>query len=176
MSLSNALESRASDADWQLMAKHAGISPEELKSKVLKALVDLDTTGHSDEAVVHSVSAPTQSGDCQTQSFEVSLFKIIGISGELTLCGTNSTNWSAELKFCLVVAGSKVWCTSYKFDPHNLSVCFSPSVGLAKADLCFALQIENGKACLNVSGKACVWGFGWKCGKFNKTLFCIPLP
>ena len=176
MSLIESLKSRVSDADWQRMSKHAGIPAEELKVKLLDALSNLDQIDQTDEVPAPQISAVKSSGNCHTQSFSVSLFKVIGISGDLTLCGTNSSNWTAELKVCLIVAGSKVWCTSYQFDPHNLKICYSPSVGLAKADLCFNLKLSGNKACLNVSGKACVWGFGWRCGNFNKSLFCLPIP
>lgn len=172
-----AVESRVSPADWQRMAKHAQIGPDELKAKVLKAL-----QGHADGkdlAVARTfpvLSDATKKDSCHTQSFEISLFKIIGLSGSLTLCGDSSTDWSAELKVCLLLAGSEVWCTSYKFDPHNLGVCFEPSVGLAKARLCFNLELGVDKVCLHISGNACVWIFGWQCGDFDTTVFCLPLP
>jgi hypothetical protein len=171
------IDFRVSDQDWQRMAKHAGIPAEELKAKVLDALASPEAFLARATPTTPVISGLTAAGDqCQSQSFEVSLFKIIGVAGTLTLCGTNTSDWSAELQVCLVVAGSKVWCTTYKFDPHNLGVCFSPSVGIAKAKLCFTIQIKNNSACLNISGNACVWGFGWKCGDFDTTVFCIPLP
>lgn len=172
-----ALESRVSPADWQRMAMHAKIDPDELKAKVLKAL-----QGHAaakDLAVASDfpvLSDAIKNGSCHTQSFEISLFKIIGLSGSLTLCGDSSTDWSAELKVCLLLAGSEVWCTSYKFDPHNLGVCFEPSVGAAKARLCFNLELVGDKVCLRISGNACVFLFGWQCGDFDTTVFCLPLP
>lgn len=176
-----ALNTVVSQNDWDRMSKHAGVSAAELKEKLVPALEAAFQEGTSEAVAAKDVSevslaAAAKDGNCQSQSFEVSLFKIVGISGTLTLCGTNSSNWTAELKFCLIVAGSSVWCTSYQFDPHHLRVCFSPSVGLAKADICFELQIGNGKVCLNIKGQACAWAFGWKCGSFDKTLFCIPLP
>ena len=170
--IQKAMESLVSDTDLAMMAKHANISPDELKAKLLDAVQNPDAV---------AVPAPKLSdmktqNSCHSQSFEVSLFKIIGVSGTLTLCGESSSDWSAELKACLMVAGSEVWCTTYKFDAHNLGVCFSPSVGIAKAKLCFNLQLSGDKACLNINGNACVWAFGWTCGDFDTTVFCLPLP
>jgi len=177
MSIAKSIDSHVSQADWDRMAKTAGIPADELKAKVVAALEDPQALLREAEVSLPTISDAKKTGsDCETQSFEVSLFKIVGLSGDLTLCGTSSSNWSAELKACLIVAGSKVWCTTYKFDPHNLSICYSPSVGVAKADLCFKIQIRGNRACLNISGKACVWGFGWRCGDFDTTVFCLPLP
>ncbi|MGH1334531.1 MAG: hypothetical protein ACRBFS_00270 [Aureispira sp.] len=178
--LLKALESRVSSSDWELMANHAGVSVEELKNNLLSVLVEegkrqLNNKQEDQGVVIPVLSSIQANGDCETQDFELSLFKIIGVKGSLTLCGSGSS-WSAELKICLVVAGSSVWCTSYRFDPHNLSVCFSPSVGIAKAKLCFNLDIETNKVCLRLNGNACVWAFGWHCGSFDTSLFCIPLP
>ncbi|HWD25636.1 MAG TPA: hypothetical protein VG387_00620 [Rhizomicrobium sp.] len=174
---SRALDSRVSQDDWNRMAGFAGVSPAELKASISSALQS--STAAWQSAPTHQtfkVPATTKSAQCETQDFEISLFKIIGVAGSLTLCGTSTSDWSAELQVCLLVAGSKVWCTTYKFDPHNLGVCFSPSVGVAKADLCFALQINGNRVCFNINGKACIWTFGWHCGDFNVTPFCLPLP
>lgn len=178
--LLKALESRVSASDWELMANHAGVSVDELKSNLLNTLVEEGQKQLKQYEGAVTLPAPVLSkavvsGDCETQNFEVTLFEIIGVRGSLTLCGTSS-NWSAELKVCLVVAGASVWCTTYTFDAHNLSICFSPSVGIAKAQLCFALNIERDKICLGLNGNACVWAFGWNCGSFDISLFCIPLP
>lgn len=179
--LLKALESRVSSSDWQLMANHAGVSVEELKKNILSVLAEEGQRQLNSKQEEEGIATPVLSGiqadgDCERQDFELTLFEIIGVKGSLTLCGSGSSNWSAELKVCLVVAGSSVWCTTYRFDPHNLSVCFNPSVGIAKAKLCFSLTIETNKVCLNLSGDACVWAFGWHCGSFDVSLFCIPLP
>lgn len=178
-----ALDTHVSDADWQLMSQSSGQSVHELKESIIPAL---EAYAQGDERLLAQMEAQEgmhlnltnaiMDGDCASQSFEISLFKIIGLKGELKLCGTSASDWTAELKICLIVAGSSVWCTSYTFNPHNVGVCFSPSVGLAKADICFSLEIRHDKACLNIKGKACVWGLGWHCGSFDKTPFCIPLP
>lgn len=176
-----ALDTVVSEQDWELMSKHAGLPAATLKEKIIPALEQsfqgsfLEAQGPGDLSQV-KLEDIAEAESCRSQSFEVSLFKIIGIKGTLKLCGTNSSNWTANLEFCLIVAGSSVWCTSYTFDPHHLRICFSPSVGIAKADLCFELQYGNGKICLNVKGQACVWAFGWTCGSFDKTLFCLPTP
>lgn len=179
--LLKALESRVSSSDWQIMANHAGVSVDELKNNILHALVEegnrqLSNKQEDQGAAIPTLSSIQANGNCESQDFEISLFSIVGVKGSLTLCGSDSSDWSAELKLCLIVAGSSVWCTSYKFDPHNLGVCFSPSVGLAKAKLCFSLNIETNKVCLNLNGNACAWAFGWHCGSFDTSLFCIPLP
>lgn len=174
--LLKALESRVSPADWQLMAKHANVSADELKARLLGALENQAGGKLAAVASTPVLSAVTQSESCKSQSFEISLFKIIGLSGTLTLCGQSISDWSAELKICLLVAGAEVWCTSYKFDPHNLGVCFEPNLALAKAKLCFKLELKNNAACLNINGNACAWIFGWQCGDFDVTAFCLPLP
>jgi len=179
MSIKNSIESKVSPESWVKMAETAGVSVDELKDKIINAIEGI---GQNVRSVATTADHPTvgaltkSSNDCDSQKFSISLFEIIGLSGELTLCGTSSSDWTASLKVCLVVAGAEVWCTTYKFDPHNLGVCFSPSVGVAKADICFNLNISDDKVCLNINGKACYWAFGWSCGKFDTTVFCIPLP
>lgn len=174
--LLKALESRVSPADWERMAKYANVSASVLKIKLLDALQNQGEVELTTAMPFPRLSDVTPVNDCTSQSFEISLFKIVGLAGTLTLCGDQSTkNWSAELKACLLVADSKVWCTSYRFDPHNISVCFEPNVGVAKAKLCFKLEIANDKICLNINGNACLWAFGWQCGNFDTTVFCLPL-
>jgi len=177
--LRTALEKRVSAHDWQVMANHAGTSPEELKDKVLTALTKVveQRQNQGEDAAINPIPVLSEAkvnGDCTTQDFSFSLYDIIGIKGSLTLCGSSTSDWSATLKFCLTVAGSSVWCTSYQFDQHNFHVCFSPSVLLAKAKICFNIDIHTNKVCLRLNGNACVWGFGWHCGSFDTTLFCIP--
>ncbi len=182
--LLKALESRVSAGDWKRMAQYADVSADELKAKVLTALQDeLESTASlkTEQAAIVApfpvLSDVEKSGECYTQDFEISLYKIVGLKGSLTLCADSSFDWSAELNVCLVVAGASVWCISYKFDPHNLGVCFEPNVGVAKAKLCFNIETKHDKVCLNLDGKACVLGFfGWNCESFDTTLFCIPLP
>lgn len=170
------LESRVSAADWQLMAKHANVGADELKARLLEAFENQEGEKLAALASTPILSDVTLSESCKSQSFEISLFKIIGLSGTLTLCGQSPTDWSAQLKICLLVAGAEVWCTNYKFDPHNLGVCFEPDLVLAKAKLCFKLEDKNNTVCLNINGNACAWIFGWQCGDFDVTVFCLPLP
>ncbi len=174
--LLKALESRVSAADWQSMAKHANVGADELKARLLEAFENQEGGKLAEVASTPILSDVTLSESCKSQSFEVSLFKIIGLSGTLTLCGQSPTDWSAQLKICLLVAGAEVWCTNYKFDPHNLGVCFEPDLVLAKAKLCFKLEDRNNSVCLNINGNACAWIFGWQCGDFDVTVFCLPLP
>lgn len=180
--LTKALNTLVSEKDWEAMSVHAGIPTSKLKSRIQDAISALVSEGADLED--SRAEAPLaglklgdlqKEGDCFTRDFEVSLFKIVGIKGSLTVCGTSTSDWTAELKVCLTVAGASVWCTSYKFNSHNLGVCFSPNVGLAKAELCFKILIHSDKVCLGVSGKACYWAFGWHCASFDETLFCIPI-
>jgi hypothetical protein len=176
-----ALDTVVSQDDWERMSKHAGVSPAELKAKLIPALEGAFGEGAAETTAARNVPgvrlmAVEQKGNCSSQSFEVDLFSIVGVGGTLTLCGTNSRNWSAKLKWCLIVAGSEVWCTSYEFNPHDLRVCSSPRLGAVKAKLCYKLKPRHGKICVSIKGRACAWTFGWKCGRFNKALFCISLP
>jgi hypothetical protein len=167
-----------------LMAKNANLSPDELQDKVVQAyrLMEEDESPGALKAIpsipVPSVSEIMTAGNCKSQTFEVSLFKIIGVSGTLTLCGNSSSDWSAEVKFCLLVAGASVFCRSFSLDPHNLSVSFDIDTAVANAKISFTLNIHNNKACFNIKGKACIWApfIGWKCADFDVTPFCIPLP
>lgn len=179
--LNTALDTFASDEDWTMMAEHAGIPAPELKAKVMGAIANL--TGDASNGLTSQEGAPISdlalttaqtNDDCISQDFSVSLFEIVGIKGTLKVCGKNASNWSAKLEVCLTVAGASVWCTSYAFGTHNLSVCFSPSVGIAKANLCFDIERHSNKICLNISGNACYWRFGYKCANFDETIFCIP--
>jgi hypothetical protein len=179
---SKALDTMITDADWARMAKEADMPASDLKEKVMTELAavfegtaDAGRVGNDVGNLEFTLGEAKESGECHTQEFEISLYKIIGLSGELTLCGTSMDDFSAELKFCLVVAGAKVWCASYSFDPHNLSVCFSPDVGAAKAQICFHLRPRGNSLCLAISGEACIWTIWWQCERFDETLFCIPI-
>ncbi len=177
--LMKALESRVSFEDWQRMARYDDVSPDELKHRLLNALQESNVVQQVEVPVGGrevSLSNVTQDGNCHSQEFSISLFDIVGVKGKLTLCGDSSSNWSADLQTCLIVAGASVWCRSVTFDPHHVSVCYNPDVGIAKAHLCFTLQLAPGKICLNLKGEACVWAFGWECGSFDVTPFCLPLP
>lgn len=176
-----ALNTVVSKDDWERMSKHAGVSAAELKAKLIPALEGAFGQGAPEPTAAKNVpgvrlTAVEQKGDCRSQSFEVDLFSIVGLSGKLTLCGTNSHNWSAKLTQCIIVAGSSVWCNSYRFDPDDLRACFRPSAAVVKAKLCYKLKLKHGKICASIKGRACGWSFGWKCGSFNKALFCISLP
>jgi hypothetical protein len=176
-----ALDTVVSEDDWERMAKHAGVSAAQLKAKLIPALEVAFGEGAPEATAAKNtpgvrLTAVEQDGDCRSQSFEVDVFSIVGVSGKLTLCGTNSHNWSAKLTTCLVVAGSPLVCQSYKFDPHDLSVCLNPNAAAAKAKLCYKLKLRHGKICATLKGRACVWSFGWRCGSFNKALFCMSLP
>lgn len=176
-----ALNTVVSEDDWERMSKHAGVSPAELKAKLIPALEGAFGERATEITAARDVQgvrlmALEQKDNCSSQSFEVDLFSIVGLGGTLTLCGTNSHNWSAKLKTCIIVAGSEVWCTTYKFDPHDLSVCFNPNAAAVKGKFCYKLKLRRGKICASVKGRACVWTFGWKCRSFKKALFCISLP
>lgn len=177
--LRNALNTIVSQDDWDLMSGHAGIAADKLKEQIISAL-EVNVSGGpqttSLSPVTFTVPSSKQAGPCETQDFEISLFKLIGVRGSLTLCGSGSSNWTAELKLCIILAGASVWCTTYKFDPQNLGVCFDINVGLANVNLCIKLMVSPKRVCLNLSGRACIWAFGWQCENFDTTPFCIPLP
>lgn len=165
--------------DWARMAAHAKMSPQDLKNKILPVLEGMATPGLAAAQVTPTafqLPATTKAAQCETQRFEISLFRIVGISGTATLCGTGAHDWSLELKFCLVLAGAEVWCTSYKFDPHNLGVCFNIDIALLNGQICFKLLVDATKICLNLNGKLCVWALGWHCDQFDVTPFCLPIP
>ncbi len=171
-----AISSHVSEKDWQMMAAHADMPVDKLKEKILSAVkADLDQPAalmaSAPMARVPVLGTLKATDDCKTLPFEVSLFKIIGIGGELKVCGTIE-DWQAEFKQCLMVACANVWCTSYNLDSHNVSVGFHPSVGLAGVDLTFTLSVDAHKICLRVSGSA--WYIFDK-ASFDQTLFCIPM-
>ncbi len=176
-----ALDAHVSQADWDRMATHAGIPAADVKAKVVAGLqafiAGAPVAANAQTALpAFKLGTPSTSGSCTTQTFDITLYDIIGIRGSLTLCGTSPDDWSAELQVCLVVAGASVWCTNSKFDSHNLGICFDINVAVAKVHLCFVLVIGSGRICFNINGQACVWAVWWHCENFNITPFCIPLP
>ncbi|CAK8713166.1 hypothetical protein GCAAIG_02485 [Candidatus Electronema halotolerans] len=173
-----AVSSHVSEKDWQMMAAHADMPVDKLKEQILSAISRDAAEPATAAPMVRAAAArmPVLGAlktvdNCKTQPFEVSLYKIVGIGGELKVCGTPS-DWQAELKVCLIVAGAKVWCTSYNFDSHNVTVGFHPNVGLAGADLSLTLSFDVHKICLSAAGS--VWYIFGK-ESFDQRLFCIPM-
>lgn len=151
---------------WEMLAKLAKTTPEDLKGKYEALLAQ-----GPQRAVSVAVGEAASDGDCVGRDFNVSLFGIVGISGSVNFCGSSSSDWSATVHLCLDVAGSSVWCTDYTLSPQNVSVCFNPDLAAVKAKLCIGIVGAN--HCFNVNGNACYWAFGWHCEDFNETLFCF---
>ena len=152
---------------WAKLAQTANATPEEFKAKYEALLAN----GPELSQVAVNVGEGQASGDCVKRTFDVSLFKVVGISGYIEFCGSSSSDWSANVHICLDVAGSSVWCTDYTLSPQNLSVCFNPDLALVKGQLCIGIVGAN--HCFNIHGNVCYWGFGWHCADFNQTLFCF---
>ena len=87
--LVKALNTMATDADWQRMAVHAGMPARELKEHVTQAIEREFGRGATTSSVPEghlaalSLGDALKRGDCETKDFEASLFKIIGIKGSL---------------------------------------------------------------------------------------------
>lgn len=156
-----------STADWEKLASGAEVSPAELQSKYEAAVASA--------AGVHRVTASSAdaeaAADCIGKTFGIDLLGVIGIDGSVQFCGSGSNDWSATLDVELKVAGVSVWHTTYTLSPTNASVCFSPDVGVAKAEICIGIVGSN--HCFNIHGSACYWSWTWHCADFNETLFCF---
>lgn len=155
--------------DWAKLARQANTTPEKLRSQY-EALLANHPEGLR-EISVNVTESKASSGDCVRRDFEISLFKIVGVSGYVEFCGSSGSDWKATFKICLTLAGSSVWCTEYTLSSQNASICFHPDLALVKADLC--IGIVGSRLCFNIKGKACYWAFGWHCAEFNETLFCF---
>lgn len=167
---------------WAKLAQLAGTTPEEFKTRYESMLTDgphLEPVGVNVGEAVPATNGALQSGaagleasnDCLERTFDVSLFKVVGVSGKITLCGLGTSDWMAQLHLSLDVAGSSVWSTDYTLSARNSSVCFSPDLFVVKGRLCVGLVGSN--LCFNINGNICYWGFGWQCADFNQTLFCF---
>jgi hypothetical protein len=157
-----------SDADWQHLAKIANKDADTLKNNYMKAIEDHPKNANSIQV---STTDAIEEGSCVRRKFDVSLFKVVGVSGEVKFCGSSGSDWEAHVHICLNVAGDSVWCTNYKLSPHDAHVCFHPHLVVAKAQLC--IGIKGQRSCFNISGNACYWGFGWHCADFDENLFCF---
>lgn len=152
---------------WTKAASLARLTPEQLQSQYEALLADHPTNLRHIEVTRGAV---IQSGDCVKQGFEISLFKIVGLKGNVEFCGPSS-DWSAKYHICLELAGNSVWCTDYTLSPSNTSICYSVDLALVAAQFCVGIVGSN--HCFNVNGKAGYWAFGWHWGDFNENVVCF---
>jgi hypothetical protein len=158
-----------SDADWSRLAQLAKTTPQQIRTQYEARLAE-QTKGLREIEV--NRGTPVQSGSCVKRDFDIGLSSMIGLSGYVEFCANSSSDWTAAFHVCLNVAGSSVWCTDETLTPTNAQLCYHPTLVVAKADLCLAIQGSN--HCFNISGDACYWALGtWSCVDFNETLFCF---
>jgi len=154
--------------DWARLARLAETTPEQLQSQYEAAL-------ENHPYILRKIEVRTgdavQSGDCIGRDFDISVFDVLGITGNVEFCATSSDDWSAKLHVCLELAGSSVWCTDYTLSPTNTSICYHPDLTAVKADFCIGIVGQN--HCFNVNGDACYWALSWHCANFNETPFCF---
>lgn len=176
--LRQAIELKMGDAEWEDMARVAGEDTTALKEKIIVALEQYDKgEGIVERKGVRLSEAPPSEvkKGCQSQRYAFDIWGVVGISGTLTLCGSDMNDWYADMRLCLVVASSEVWCTTYRFDNTHLEVCVNPNVGVAKANICAGISQNGTRLCLHLSGSGCYWIFGWRCGDFDVTPVCLRL-
>src|SRR5262245_3340726 len=82
-----ALDTVVSKEDWELMSTHAGVSASELKANIIPALEGAFGEGAPDTTAVNGsggvkLGEVEQEGKCSSQSFEVTLFSIVGVRGK----------------------------------------------------------------------------------------------
>jgi hypothetical protein len=154
--------------DWTIVARQAQTTPEQLQSQYEAALQNHPQMLRKIEV---SAGDAVQSGDCISRDFDVSLFDVFGIHGNIEFCGTGSNDWSAKLHICLELFGGDVWCTDYTLSPTNASVCYSPDLTAVRAHFCVGIVGQN--HCFNLNGNACYWAWTWHCADFNETPFCF---
>jgi hypothetical protein len=154
--------------EWAKLAKLAETTPEQLQSQYEAILENHPQILRKIEVTRGDA---VQSGNCIKREFNISLFDILGLVGNVEFCYTSSDDWSAAFHICLEVAGSSVWCTDYTLSPTNTSICYHPNLTAVKADFCVGIIGTN--HCFNINGDACYWAFGWHCANFNETLFCF---
>jgi len=104
-----------------------------------------------------------------------------GFGDEMAFAQEMESCWSfGPLRACASVVGSsEVRVTgsllgrsilSGTLSPRRTKLCASPSVGLAKAELCVTLDIRGKQ--VRVEGRVCVrrWNGRWSCSGFNPRL------
>src|SRR5258707_250229 len=156
--------------DWSKLAALAETTPEELQKRY-QAILSGDP--ESRQRIEVTRGDALQNGNCVKRDFNVSLFSVVGLSGNVEFCATSSTDWKAHFVISLDVAGASVWRTEYTLSPTNTSICYNPDVGAAKAQFC--VGIVGADHCFNIKGNFCIWAliFGWQCADFNENLFCF---
>ena len=174
------VDAQVSAEDWQLMAKHAGMPADELRTKILGGLSQNQNEARQSQNIsalqeMSLSDVETDADGCQTVKVDIPL-PVPGLSTKVTatFCFKSATDWSARIEICLVVFGQTVRCQSFTLDPHHTEVCLKFDVFLASLKVCLSLVFRPGRICLNISGEACLVGAG--CEKFDETIFCIPIP
>lgn len=156
--------------DWARLAKSAKTTPQQIQSQYEAALAKrLVSLGK----VTVKAGAPVKSGDCISRDFDITLYDIISLKGNIQFCSSSQSDWTATYHVCLLLAGNSIWCTDATLTPNSASICYSPDFALVKAQFCLAINGVN--LCFNVSGNACYrkWTGSWDCSDFNETVFCF---
>ncbi|HIE00836.1 MAG TPA: hypothetical protein EYP59_11210 [Thiotrichaceae bacterium] len=176
------IDNSVTEAEWEMMAKEAGLEPALLKDNILTGLEGISQeaypmireTEDSHKQALRLLDVPElKDSNCKSQPFEISIYKIIGASVEVNLCGTNLTNWSADVKVCLIIAGSCVLSRSFRLDPHNAETCLTLELGVGWLRICVALRQRGNKLCVRAHGKGCLWVLGWHCANFDVEPVCF---
>jgi len=182
--LRKSIETTVTEAEWEMMAKEAGLEPALLKEKILTGLEGISQEAYPmirEAEIPHKPAlrllnvSELKDSNCKSQKFEISIYKIIGASVEVNLCGTNSTNWSADVKVCLIIAGSCVLSRSFRLDPHNIETCLTLEAGVGWLRICVGLRQRGNKLCVRAHGKGCLWALGWRCADFDVEPVCFVL-
>lgn len=156
------------DDEWNDVANRIGVSPDQLR-KDYEAVVS-DPKNLRD--VTLTVGQETKADSCVTTPFEFSFFKILGIKGEVKICGTGAGDWKASVDVCLTLLGNQVACHHFDLDSTHLEYCYNIDVRFAKARVCFGVNTRD--LCLYTRGNACAWALGWHCQDFDQRIVCLP--
>lgn len=153
---------------WERLAELTEKPASELQSKYADFVDSLPRP--LPKTQVTSTKAKKTTDDCTEKNFDISLLDVIGIRLGVKFCG-DSSDWSADVKLCLLAFGDELSCYNLHLDSQNAEICLSPNFGIAKFQICVGLRGSN--VCLYVKGEACFWAFGWHCADFNEQLFCF---
>ncbi len=178
--LRKSVDNLVTEAQWKMMSEQSGLEPAVLKEKILTQLENFVDQGLADVPYTQSVRILEPSTDlvkdnCKTLSFGIDIFKIVGMSAEITLCGDSSW-WTAEVKVCLILAGACVLSRTFTLDPYTLETCLTLEAGVAWARICIGLEQRGNRLDVRTHGKGCYWFFGWNCDTFDVTPVSFPLP
>ena len=150
------------------------IDRNELSEKYYAAMESIATDGPP-RIEIPFQSLPTDlsaSDPSLTIPFKLSLYKIIGLDGEITY-HHNDGNWTIEVRVGISLLGNTVTNEHYVFGPSHLEQCVSVDVKLASAKICFGIKQRH--LCVFVSGEACYFNpfTGKQCEDFNEDIVCF---